>query len=81
MSQDKVYSGVFQETNVTKDIYTRELSGYRVVVSKATSAHSGGVAMLFCEADHFSVEALRLHGARVFRFQLTSSGKRWYIVG
>ena len=59
----------------------REFSGYRDVASEVPSAHSGGGGVLFCEADHFSVEALRLHGAIVVSFQLALGGQRWYIVG
>ena len=55
MSQANVDFGVFQEKKVTKGIYTRESSGYRVVASKALSTHIGGVTMFFSEAEHFSV--------------------------
>ena len=56
-----------------------ESSGYWVVASKSTSVHSSGIAVFFCEADHFSVEALHLHGANAVSFQLALGGQRWCI--
>ena len=47
MLQANVDIGVFQGTKVTERIYTRDSSGYRVVLSEATIAHSGGVAVLY----------------------------------
>ena len=81
MLQANVDLGIFQENKVTAGIYTWGSSGYRVVASEAPSAHSGGVAVFYCLAENFSVEALQLHGAKVARFQLASGGQRWYIVG
>ena len=52
-----------------------------MAASEVLSAHSGGVAMLYCAEEHFSVEALHLYGANVVRFQLASGGQRWYIAG
>ena len=61
MLQENLDLGVFQETKVTKGMYTQELSGYRVVVSEAPSEHCGGVAVLFHTAAHLSMEVLRLY--------------------
>ena len=47
MLQANVDIGVFQGTKVTERIYTRDSSGYRVVLSEAPIAHSGGVAVLY----------------------------------
>ena len=81
MSQANVDLGVFQETKVNKGIYTRELSGYQVVASEASSAHSGSVTVFFCAAEHFSVDGLSLHGINVVSFQMALGGQRWYIMG
>ena len=81
MSQLNLDLGVFQETNVTKGIYTRESSGYRVLALEVLSAHSGGVAVFYCAAKHFSVEVLQLYDANSVSFQLALGGQRWYIVG
>ena len=74
LSQAYVDVGVFQETKVTKGIYTQELSIYRVVASEAPSEHSGGVSMFYRAAEHFYVETLRLHGANVVIFQIVAGG-------
>ena len=73
--------GVFQETKLTKRIYTRESSGYKVVATEAPIAHSGGVSIFYRAAEHFSVEAIQTHRANVVRFQLAPGDRRWYIVG
>ena len=62
--------GVFQGTKLTKSIYTRESSGYRVVATEAPSAHIGGVTIFYRAAEQFSVEALQTYGENVVRFQL-----------
>ena len=36
--------------------------------------------MFYHEAEHFTLEALRLHGPKVASFQLAPRGKRWYVV-
>ena len=47
MYQANMDLGVFQETKVTKGIYTREYSGHKVVASEALRAHRGGVAVFY----------------------------------
>ena len=49
---------VFQETKLTKCIYTHEYSGYRVLLREAPSTHSGIVSVVYIVAEHFSIEAL-----------------------
>ena len=39
--------GIFQEKKYTELIYTRELSGFRVVATDALSRHRGGVALFY----------------------------------
>ena len=81
MFQANVDLVVRQNTKVTQGINGQELSGYRVVASETTSAHSGGIFMLFRAAEDFSVEAPCLYGANIVSFQLASGGHWWYIVG
>ena len=81
MSQANVDLGVFQETKVTNEIYTKELGGYRVVATNSPSAHSSSVAVFYCEEDHFNLEAIFLHGPNIVRSYLASGGKWWYVVG
>ena len=47
MSQAKMDLGVFQETKLTKRIYTCEFSRYKVVAMEAPSLHSGGVSLFY----------------------------------
>ena len=81
MSQSNMDLGVFQETKLTKYIYMRESSGYRVVVIEAPSAHSGSVIVFYRAAENFSVEAIQTYGANVVSFQLASGDMQWFIVG
>ena len=81
MLQVNVDLGLFQETKATQAIYARELSGYLVMASKATSAHSGKIATFFCAVEYFSMEALRLHIVNVVSFQMASDRQWRYIVG
>ena len=81
MYQANMDLGLFQETKLTKCIYMRESSGYRVVATEAPSTHSGGVDVLYRAAEHLSVEALQTYGATVVSFQLATGDRRWFIVG
>ena len=81
MLQTNVDLGVFQETKVTKVVYTRVPSKYWVVVSESLSAHSGRANFFFCEAEEFTVEVFHLHNANIFSFQLASGVQWWYIMG
>ena len=75
ISQANMDLGIFQETKLTKRIYARNSSGYKVVATEAPSAQSGGVALLYLTAEHLSIEFFQDHGVSVVRFQL-ASGKR-----
>ena len=70
MSHANMDLRVFQETKVTRGIYTQESSGYMVVATEATSAHSSAGAVFYIAADHFSMEALQTYGANFFIFHL-----------
>ena len=50
MSQANVDLGVFQDMNVIKGIYMRELLVYQVVATKAPSAYSSGITAFYCKA-------------------------------
>ena len=73
--------GIFQDTKVTDRIYTRGLNGYSVVATDAPIRHRGGVAVFYRPELHFAVEAVQQFGPNVFRFQLATGERRWYIVG
>jgi len=73
--------GLFQETKLTKGIYTRNSSGYSVLASDAPSAWSGGVALFYRENDLFEVEEQKLWGPNVLSFELQTGEDRYFIVG
>ena len=81
MAQGKVDCGVMHKTKLIYGIYTIDSSGFRVTMTAAPISHCGGVAVFYCEAEHFVIEELRLHGPKVIRFQLVTGRRRWHIMG
>ena len=81
ISQANMDLGIFQETKITKRIYTRASSGYKVVDTEAPITHSGGVSILYWTAKHFYLEEFQAYGENVVSSQLASGYRRWYIVG
>ena len=51
-----------------------EASGFWVMATEVPSAHCGGVAIFYREAEHFAIEELRLHGPNVIIFQMVMGG-------
>ena len=49
-----------------------QLSRYQGAATEAPSLQCGGVAVLYREADHLSLEALCLRGPNVVSFQLVT---------
>ena len=81
MSQANMDLGIFQETNCTDGIYTRESAGYRVVATNALSRHRGGVALFYRPSPLFSVEAVREYRPNVMSFEVATGARWWYIIG
>ena len=73
--------GVFQENKFMNGIYTRELDGYRVVVTSSSNRHCGKVALFYQESPKFAVEAMHQFGANFIMCQLATGEQRWYIFG
>ena len=73
--------GLFQETKLTNDVYTRNSSGYSVLASNAVSAWSGGVALFYREHDSFEVEEEKIWGPNVLSFDLVVGRDRFYCIG
>ena len=73
--------GIFQEAEVTDDIYTHLSAGYSVVATNATSQHRGRVPVFHRPVPHFAVEAVQQFGPNVVGFHLATGDRRWYIVG
>jgi hypothetical protein len=74
--------GILTETKVTNDRYSKFLSGYRVLVSKATSPHQGGIGLIWRE-DHnvFKVKAIQPLTPNLMSFQLVTGNERYYFMG
>ena len=47
----------------------------------APSIYCGGVAIFYCEAEHFPIENLRLHGSNIISFQMVTGDRNWFVVG
>jgi hypothetical protein len=55
----RIGTGILTKIKVTEDWYSKSLSGYRVLVSKAASPHQGGIGLIWREDhDGFEVEAV-----------------------
>ena len=65
MDQGRVVCGVFQETNLIKGVYAREMSGFWLIAMEELSDHHNGVAIFKRKAEHFAVKELRIHGPNI----------------
>ena len=79
MSQTNMYLGISQEKKVTEGIYMRESLGYQVAETAASILHCGSVFVFYPEAEHLILEALRIYGPNVIRFQLVLGWQRWHV--
>ena len=81
MAQANMDLGIFQETECTDGIYTRDSDGYSAISTDAPSRHRGGVAVFYRPSPHFVVEAVQQFGPNIFSFQLATGSRWWYIIG
>jgi hypothetical protein len=73
---------VLTETKLTDDRYSRTVSGYRVISSKAMSPQQGGVALLWEEGHQdFKVEAVTIASPNLLTFQLVTGEERYFVMG
>ncbi len=73
---------VLTETKLTDNRYSRTVSGYRVISSKATSPQQGGVALLWEEGHQdFKVEAVTIASPNLLMFQLVTGEERYFKMG
>ena len=73
--------GIFQETKFTDGIYTRDSVWYSVNATDAPIRHHRKVAVFYCPAPHFAVEAVHKFRPNVVGFHMSMGEQRWYIVG
>ena len=76
MAQANIDLGVFQETKCTNSVYTRALSGYRVIATDAPIRHRGGVALFYREEANLAVEEVRTYGPNVLSFEVVTGRGR-----
>ncbi len=69
-------------TKLTDDRYSKTTSGYRVILSKATSPQQGGVTLLWEEGhQNFEVEAVTIVSTILLTFQLVTGEERYFMMG
>jgi hypothetical protein len=72
---------VLTETKLTNDRYPRTVSGYRVILSKATSPQQGRVALMWEEGHQdFEVEAVTIASPNLLMFQLVTGEERYFVM-
>ena len=54
LAQMGVGCALLTEVKITDDRYTKFVSGYKIISSKATSHNQGGIALLWKESHQFS---------------------------
>jgi hypothetical protein len=72
---------ILTEAKITNDIYTCFSCGYQIMATHASSAHQGGLALVWRERPGFCIESITLHDANLLSFELVASRRRWLIVG
>ena len=81
LAQGRADCGILLETKITDGVYTQESSGFWVMMTAALSAHRGGVAIFYHEAEHFAIKELHLHGQNGIGFQLVMGRQWWNVTG
>lgn len=82
MDQMHIDFGLFTETKLNHDMYTKDCCGYTVFATKAKSTSQGGVAFFYrTESDRWSIEGLRVHGPNVISCTVVSGGRYWSLIG
>ena len=73
---------VLTETKLKDDRYTRLASGFKILVSKATSHNQVGIALLWKE-NHpvYEVESARIVTPNLLTFQPITGDERFYCMG
>ena len=73
LHQMRVGCCILTETKLTNDWNPKTTSGYRVILSKATSPQQGGVALLWEEGHQdFEVEAVNIVSPNILMFHLVT---------
>ena len=81
MKRMNVDVGVFTETKLVAGKHTVNSSGYKVVATEAKSAHQGGVALFFRDAEDWHIEGVKPFGPNVIAATIVSGNWRRSIIG
>jgi hypothetical protein len=82
LEQMDVGLAILTETKLTDDCYTRLASGFKILVSKATSHNQGGIALLWKENQPgHEVESARIATPNLLTFQLVTGDEQFYCMG
>jgi len=82
MDQMNMDFGLFVETKLTHDKYTKDCCGYTVYATKAKSSFQGGVALFYrSESKLWSIEGLCSHGPNVLSCTIVSGDHRYSLIG
>ena len=80
VDQGKFDCLVIHETNLKDGVYTRGPIGFQVMVIVVPIYHHGGVAVFYREAEHFTIEDIRIHGLNIISLQMVMGRRWWHIV-
>jgi hypothetical protein len=81
MAATGVDCGVFTETKIRDNIYTRYSSRYNVFASNAVSVRQGGIALFWKDNDLYEIEKSKIRGPNMLSFELVTGEMRFYVVG
>jgi hypothetical protein len=81
MDQLGVNIGFLVETKLTDGVYTRFLSGYKVVASTALSAWQGGIALFWRSNNLYEIEKTKVWEPNIISTHVMMGAVRFYIVG
>jgi hypothetical protein len=81
MAATGVDCGVFTETKITDDIYTRYSLGYNVFALNAVSIWQGGISLFWRDNDLYKIEESKIRGPNMLSFELVTGKTRFYVVG
>ena len=80
VDQGKFDCLVIHETKLKDGVYTRGPIGFQVMVIVVPIYHHGGVAVFYREAEHFTIEEIRIHGLNIISLHMVMGRRWWHIV-
>ena len=82
MKQMRMDFGLFTETKLNHEKYTKNCFGFQVYATKVTNVHQGGVALFYRpDSQLVTIESLCCHGPNVISCLVVSGHRRWNLIG